>query len=112
MMPFSKQHRAFLCFARRDNSSADAFAAIRRGAALGVLALAVTSISCEQKDDQAAASCQRLKMKVEAGVTCVLVESGALAGEDTDGNPTGNAEKCPAYIKSFRSRRRPRSEIG
>jgi hypothetical protein len=97
------KYRAFVSFARRDNSTADGLAAIRRGATIGVLALAVTLISCEQKPDQAAASCQRLKNKVEAGVTCMLVKSGTLAGEDADGNPTVDAEKCPAYIKSFRA---------
>lgn len=96
------KYRAFLAFARRDNSIAGGFAAIRRGAALGALALALTLISCDQKPDEAAASCTRLKNKVEAGVTCMLVESGTLAGEDADGNPTVDAEKCPAYIKSFR----------
>lgn len=96
------KYRAFVSFARRDHSTAAGFAAIRRGAALGVLALAVTLISCEQKPDEAAASCTRLKNKVEAGVTCMLVKSGTLAGEDADGNPTVDAEKCPAYIKSFR----------
>ena len=97
------KYRAFLSFARRDNSTANAFAAIRRGAALGVLALAVTLISCDQKPDEAAASCKRLKLKVEAGVTCALVEAGTLAAEDADGNPTVDAEKCPAYVKAFRA---------
>ena len=97
------KYRAFVSFARRDNSTADGFAAIRRGAALGVLALAATLISCEQKPDEAAASCQRLKSKVEAGVTCALVEAGTLAAEDAEGNPTVNAEKCTAYVKAFRA---------
>ena len=67
-MPFPKQHRAFLCFARRPNSTADAFVAIRRGAALGVLALAMALVSCYQ--DEAAVQCQRLKAKLAAGATC------------------------------------------
>jgi hypothetical protein len=45
------KYHAFLAFARRDHSTAAGFAAIRRGAALGVLALALTLISCDQKPD-------------------------------------------------------------
>ncbi len=80
-MPFLKQHRAFLCFARRPNSTADAFVAIRRGAALGVLALAMALVSCDQEKDEAAVQCQRQKAKLVAGATCALVESSALAGD-------------------------------
>jgi len=80
-MPFPKQHRAFLCFARRPNSTADAFVAIRRGAALGVLALAMALVSCDQEKDEAAVQCQRLKAKLVAGSTCAPVESRALAGD-------------------------------
>ena len=80
-MPFLKQHRAFLCFARRPNSTTDAFAAIRRGAALGVLALAMALLSCEQQKDDAEVKCQRLKAKVVVGSTCALVESSARAGD-------------------------------
>ena len=97
------KYRAFVSFARRDNSTADGFAAIRHGVALGVLALGLTLISCEQKPDEAATACQRLKLKVQAGVTCALVKAGTLAGEDADGNPTVDAEKCPAYVKAFRA---------